>query len=132
MLERGVAEVIGGKLCCAGEAVLGGAGGSESRFGSLGSSGSEFKSDSTFTRFGSVGVADAVGGCADETDEKTSDRESSLFGGDGLNVARPVNGESDVVDNGGKFTDPKRDREKPEDVKLLFCGESGPSSRIGL
>lgn len=61
-----------------------------------------------------------------------SDRESSRLGGDGLKAGRPVSGDIDVVDSGGKFPDPKKCRDMLECAKVLLGGEIGPSSTIGF
>ena len=62
-----------------------------SRFGGLGSSGSELRIDSRFERFGGSGCgAGAAGGCEGGAAATEVGRESSLFGGDGLKADRPT------------------------------------------
>ena len=73
-----------------------------------------------------------VEGCADGAEENVSDRESSRFGGDGLNAERPVSGDIDVVDKGGKFPEPKKCLAILEGGKVLRGGESGLSSTMGF
>lgn len=132
--DNGVADVVCPKPSETGEAVLGGAGGRESRFGGLGSSGSEFSSDITFERLGSGGgaAAAAAGGGAEVTGENALPLESSLFGGEISNAGRRLIGEMDVDGSGGKLPIPKIDRGKAGDAKALLVGDSCLSSRIGF